>query len=553
MATIVFNQFNGEAPKVHPLQLSEGFAQIAKNTRLDRGRLEPFHGNLATGVTSPASTKTIFLYEGQHWFTSTSEIDYVRAPLDNDPYKYIVFAGTDFPRITRNDTALVSEPYPTSSYRLGVPAPDTQPTVALGGTTPESPDPADQETVSYIHTFVDAWGRESPPSISSPSVDVYFPDEYVTVGLDSPPAGAFQFGSGAKKRIYRSNSGTDSAAFQFVAEVDINTTSHLDSKESSFLGEVVPSVTWDGPPDDDTSLYPDGPLFWMGAMPNSFLVGITKREICFSEVNVLHGWPVDYRRSISDEVVGAAIVGQGVLVVTKANPYVCFGSDPSSMSLSKLESNQSCTNKDSLVTLEDLVLYASPDGICGFVGGRIQVLTEDIISQDEWTDLNPSSIKAFPYEGKYIGFYDATGSGGTRGGFMFDPRGGKNSFVFLDFYADAGFHYDDNLYLSLTNNTIAKFNKNTGTPMAYQYKTRRVQLAQATNFSVLKVLSKTYPFNVIVNAYYDEVLVDSTMYAVDSAQPIYLNSGFIANSWELEFNGTEEIMFAQLANSWEEM
>ena len=553
MAKIVFNSFKGVAPKVHPLQLGEGYAQSAVNIRLDRGRLEPLHGLLNTGEVAPSNTETVFLYEGQYWFTSASDVTFTPAPLNNDPYDYVCIAGNSYPQVTRNDVALVTSPYPSTSYRLGVPTPSNPCSVALSGTPPEEPDPLDQETVSYVHTFVDSWGRESPPNLSSASIDVYFPGESVLVGLNSPPSGDWPFGIGAKKRIYRSNTGTDSTSFQFVAEVDIGALEYEDSIESQYLGEVIPSTTWDGPPDDDTALYPDGPLFWMDDMPNSFLIGVTKREVCFSEINVLHAWPIDYRKPIRSEIVGAAVIGQGALILTKSNPYLCYGSDPASMSLSKMESNQACSSKLSIVPLEESVLYASPDGLCGLVNGRIEVLTEGLISQDEWQALAPTTIKGYAYEGMYIGFYNALGIGGDRGGFVFDPRKGTNNLVFLDFYSNAGVHYDDHLYLLKTDNQIAKFNKDTENPLNMAWKSRRVKLEQATNFAVMKIISSDYPVNVKVRAFYDSLEVADNTYTIENSTPIYLDSGFIANEWEVEITGNASPVFITLANSWEEM
>ena len=139
MTVLSFGTFNGEAPKVHPLQLAEGFAQKAINVRLDRGRAEPYATMLDIGKALPSNTKTMFLYNDVNWFVSNEIAPFVEAPLSNDPEKYVVFPGTDYPRITRNDVAIVSEPFPTASYRLGVPKPVTQASVIKNGAEPVDP------------------------------------------------------------------------------------------------------------------------------------------------------------------------------------------------------------------------------------------------------------------------------------------------------------------------------------------------------------------------------------------------------------------------------
>jgi hypothetical protein len=88
-----------------------------------------------------------------------------------------------------------------------------------------------------------------------------------------------------------------------------------------------------------------------------------------------------------------------------------------------------------------------PDGlVMATENGGLKVVTEPLLTRDQWQDLVPSSIVGFNWEGHYIGFYD---TGSVQKGFIFDPRGGKDSFVDLGFHATAGFNEleEDELYL----------------------------------------------------------------------------------------------------------
>lgn len=547
MSVIAFEQFGGAAPMIAPSQLADGYAQKALNTRLDRGRLEPYQTMLEIGK-SAAGRKTIFLYEDTYWFVDNDVVSFVPSPIVNDPYKYVFIADTDYPRVTRNDLALAGEPYPTTSYRLSVPSPSLAPNISVQGATPAEADPLDAETVSYVYTYVNAWGWESVPSLPSNSVDVYFPDQSVDLSLTIPSGGNSNMGSGAKIRIYRSNAGTESGAYQLCAEILASQNSHSDSLESDELGSVLASAEWDGPPDDDTSLYPDGPLFWMGAAANGYLIGVTKTEICFSEINVPYAWPIAYRKPIKD-IVGCAITDNGAVVLTKDIPYLVYGSDPSSMSLAPLNYQQPCVSKRSIVSGENIVMYASPDGLCGIANGELKVLTEGIFSQDEWTELNPDTIWGIYHEGKYFGFCEA--NSGDRG-FILDPRGGSVSWVDLGFYAECGHRNNDTLYLNQTNGQIAKFNKGTNT-LSYEWVSKRVQMDQALNFALLKVKAKRYPAQVTVYAYYDDQLVNSTDFTVNDSRPVYMESGFLANEWEVKIHGDGQVTGVYLASDWSEL
>jgi len=377
---------------------------------------------------------------------------------------------------------------------------------------------------------------------------LYFTDQTVEVFFPPVPSGNSLFGAHAKIYLYRSNTGSSATDYQFVAKMPIGTPSYIDSTASSNLSSIIlPSLEWDSPPDDDTSLYPDGPLKWIGAMPNSFLVGVTNKELCFSEVNVLHAWPVLYRFRIED-IVTAAVVPQGVVILTKDKPYVSYGSSPASMSITPLNSSQACLSKRSVVTLESAVIYASPDGLCGIEGPQLKILTEELMSKDEWKALNPSSMHAYHYEGKYVCFYD---NGTTQGGFIFDPRGGRNALVFLDFYCKSGFYFEDTLYLMKANNQIAKFNEGL-TKLNFCWQSRRAKLPEAINFGLLRVTADDYPIVVKVAAYYDGELMSDQSYIVDSAKPRYIEAGFLANEWEVSVED-KGVLSIQLANAWGEL
>ena len=162
----------------------------------------------------------------------------------------------------------------------------------------------DYET-SYVYTFVSAYGEEGPPS---PASTVITTDDNMTINITqmetSTTKSNSNFGTGAKKRIYRSNTGSNTTQFQFVGEVAMATASFVDSSKNSELAEVIPSTTWIAPPDDDASLYPDGPMKGLIPVQNGIFAGFTGNRVCFSEPYQPHAWPADYRIGIEEPIVG---------------------------------------------------------------------------------------------------------------------------------------------------------------------------------------------------------------------------------------------------------
>lgn len=129
--------YRGEAPRITPRALPEGAAQEAINCRLKRGDIEPWRQFAETitleGITNPA---TIFRLKGTSWLAFSQQTDIARAAvsggLDNRvlltcPELFPTPRYTDFVAATTG-----SQPFPVTTYPLGVPAPTDVPTLELG-------------------------------------------------------------------------------------------------------------------------------------------------------------------------------------------------------------------------------------------------------------------------------------------------------------------------------------------------------------------------------------------------------------------------------------
>jgi hypothetical protein len=359
-------------------------------------------------------------------------------------------------------------------------------------------------STSYVYTFVSAYGEEGPPSEASTVITTDDNREVTLSNLDtSSPKSNTNL---SLKRIYRSNTGSNTTAFQFVKEIPLATASTTDDSDNDDLAEVIPSYYWIGPPDDDTSTYPDGPMQGLTALPNGIFAGFTGKRICFSEPFLPHAWPVSYRITLEEEIVAIGAAGNGVIVTTKGTPYLIAGTDPQSMSAIRIESGQACLKKESLVDMGPYVMYASPDGLVMAAGTDVRVATEGILSPQQWqADYYPSTIRGFLWEGRYVGFYE-TGSG--YGGFIFDPRGGANSLVTLTTSEEiqGGFtDPDDNQLYLIIDNDIKKFQGDTSSNETLVFKTKEFVVPKPTSMGFLKVEAEAYPVTV-------KVYGDGTLY-----------------------------------------
>ena len=542
MAYFKLITFGGIAPQLSPRLLADTLAQTAENVILDSGRLVPLTDNSTVQALDTTGQNSIFKYEtggNTYWLEWADEgVDVVLGPIagDNTDRVYWTGEGGSFPRMSNNTLVTTGgAPYPNASYRLGIPAPTAAPNAAVSSGTDDGTQT--KYSTSYVYTFVSAYGEEGPPSAASTVFDKVDGQTVTISNLETSLSGAGRTNTNiTKKRIYRSNTGSNTTAFQFVKEVTLATASTTDNANNSALAEVIPSTYWIPPPNEVSADYPDGPLKGLTPMPNGIFAGFTGKRICFSEPYMPHAWPVAYRITLEEEIVGIQMAGQGLIVGTKGTPYLIAGTDPQSMSVVRIEAAQACLSKTSMVDMGPYVLYAGADGLIAASGTEVNVVTEGLISPEQWrADYYPSSLRGFLWEGRYIGLYT---SGSNYGGFIFDPRGDQmNTLTTLTQTAttDVTGGYtdpDDNeLYLIVDTSGGPKIEKFQGstTNKTFTWKSREFTTPKPTSMGFIKVHAEAYPVTVKVygdgTLYYNATISTSgSAYSVTGNSPTSFNA-----------------------------
>ena len=491
----------------------QSFPRMGRSTQVIGGTVYP-NAFFRLGIEAPPNTpavaiKTPVSIDATLTTSSGSSVLTVTTASDHSAAvgQYVTLAGfgaqNAVPADNINQTHKIATVPSATTLTVEVPVSatgaSTSGTISNGATFKGLADQLPDFSTSYVYTFVSAYGEEGPPSAASTVITT---DDNATITVSNlSTAGAKSnnnLGSGAVKRIYRSNTGSNTTAFQFVAEVPMATTSYDDTSNNDELAEVIPSYYWVAPPDDDTNVYPDGPMKGLTALPNGIMAGFTGKRICFSEPFLPHAWPTSYRTAIEDNIVGMKAVGNGLIVTTEGSPYLVAGSDPASMSAIKIESTQACLSKTSMVDMGQYVIYAGAEGLVAAAGTDVQIITEGLISPDQWqSTYYPSTINATLWKGRYLGFYN-TGSG--FGGFIFDPRGGKNALTELTASALIRGTFTDpddgNAYLIIANE-IKKFQGGT-TDQTYTWKSKDFVPPKPTSMGFVKVDAEAFPVTVKV-------------------------------------------------------
>jgi len=525
--------FSGQAPKVYARLLPDDMAQVATNCRLDSGRLEPWKENSSSSITFAtgsisAATKSIYKHSSSVWIASNSEIDVARSPIAEDPHEriYITGGSSGFPQMTT--AQIVGN---STYYRLGIPKPADLTSVTLSPAASGNVDTEVPQSRSYIFTYISYYGEEGVncDAEAAQVVDVHT-DQTVVLDFPPNPSGSYNL---LKKRVYRTDA---NGTYRFVGDVGIATDTFSDAVLDVNLGEEIPTITFDAPADDVSADHPEGPMLGLVSMPNGIFAGFAGQTVFFSEAFQPHAYPDEYKLTVKSDIVALAPLNTGLLVLTKEKPAIIQGLDPSSMSMMEVDSSLSCVAKRSVVDMGEFVMYSSPDGLVMATEGGLSLVTEQTFTRDQWQEYTPSSIVAFQWEGHYVAFYN---NGAESKGFIFDPRGGKNSFVKLDFYATAGFNdlESDSLYL-VVGGSLVVFAEGSSNEN-FTWRGKKFYNPRPINPAVAKVECDSYSPNPTFKLYADGELKHTQ--TVTNSNTFRLPSGYKANEFEIELSGSVPI------------
>lgn len=529
--------FRGELPIIDERLLPETNAQVARNVYLRRGTLKPERApGAVTGLPGIIAPSSLYRYPSGNngagfWMAwgSGKRVNAVKSMLADDVWSRIYWTGDGAPKMGGiGEITAGSPPWPSSSFRLGIPAPAAAPTAsAPTGRVPLDEQPITAVQAYYVVTLISRFGEEGPPSPPSGAIVRWDMAEgapaggNVEIALPGVPSGSHDIVS---KRIYRTES---AGVYQFVGDVAAATGSFTDSVPSESMGVALPSIEWD---------MPDSRMVGLTALPGGFMAGYFDNTLCFCEAYRPHAWPVSYQLAFTEDIVGIAAVAGGLVVATNGRPHLVTGSSPAAMADAHLDEDQPCLSGRSLVDMGEFAVYASPNGLVAVGGGQARLLTAGMISKEQWLALQPETIHAYRYDGRYLAFYQG-------GCFTFTPGEG---FEFFDISAESGYYdlADDTLYL-IQGGSITAWGK--GQPMNLRWRSKVHEIPPgAAGFTCGKLIARQYPATLRLFADGAEVFE----LAVPDARLFRLPAGYtLCRDWEIEIEGETEVLSAQIASS----
>lgn len=398
MSGILISRFSGETPRFAPELLPDNGAQLASNCRLTSGELQPWAGldYVVTLGKWSAGDPIVSVYRTDyngadywlHWVDSelleNEVVKVFPSPVVGDTFDRLYFNKGGVLYVTTKALATqgVGTDYPLAAYTLGVAPPTDTPVVAPAAS--QGPTITDA-TIAYVYTFVTIYGEESAPSPSQTELASGAPiggaTPWTVTMASTPSAGTnapYQY-----RRVYRTFTATDgTTTFQFVAEIPEAQTSYVDSVTDAALGEALSTDGFATPPTAISAFAYFG---------NGVFAALSGKTLYLSEPFHPHAWPASYARAIGFEGVGMEAIGNSLIVLTNGDPIVLTGTDPTFLSDAKLDINQPCVGSATVINVGPSVAYMSPVGYIYAGLGGSNVLTRNLFSKTDWRGINPST------------------------------------------------------------------------------------------------------------------------------------------------------------------
>ncbi len=540
MAVFRVAAFAGENRAMHPTLIPEPAGTLSLNQKPAKGDLRPWNNPL-TVASVPVGTANIYRMgrdvasDTNYWLTwpGPDPVHVVRGPNALDTQERTYYTGNGEPRWTDQIKAIAGASYPNAFRKLGVPAPTGALTVAVGTTGDHTGlFPGDYY---YTYTYVTVDNEESAPAPVSQRLVRYVNDSAVLSDFTPPPAGYASIVN--RVRVYRTQTGSEATSFFFLREDPVSGLTTLED-DNRQLQEVLETKGWLPPPAD---------LKCLTGMWGGMMAGISGRGIRLCEPNVAYAWPIAYEYvPLHYTPVALGTFGQNLVVLTNGSPMILAGTAPDSMDEVPMEFTQACLSVRSVVSMGHGVAWASPDGLAYVGAGGPRLLTSGVLDRDDWQALNPSSIVACMYEGRYVASYD-TPTG--RKGFVLDPSNSAGIY-FTDFGFTAAYTDDlqDALYI-LEGLSIRKWDAGT-LPKVVGFNSRLFRVPRPIAApSCAQVIADQYPVMMTLRA------DDNAVYTgvVTSPEPFRLPGGYHASEFKIELQATGPVQMAAVAHSFDEL
>lgn len=420
--------FDGEVPKLKPQGLSQRHAQFAENVDLYGGILRPHRApqfqqyvvdEVGRPISDPSKVAT-FAMVGTHAVGFATDTHWVRDPRESAGAGTILFVRDG--RLWRISPRMVEAG--TGATLVGIYPPTTAPTVAVApgqgclsewearcSAEEHCDDTADApELRGYRITYINECGEESAPSPVSNLVNIRNGDGAIVVDTNTPPENA------VKRRYYRSATTTDGqTVWLYVSEDIIADTAFIDDVCPSALGEVLPTENHEPP---------NGCVEGIALARNMQTVIWTQNQFWVSEPRLPHAYTPRTRVTLqypikfiaSHTTLVESDTHFEIVIATTGFPYAAEVRDDGQAIIKELEYYYPASSSFAWGVQNGTVFYASDAGLVAISGSKVDLATDDFMTEREWAQFAPNTMRITGYDQRIFMWYTKRDS--TRAGLL---------------------------------------------------------------------------------------------------------------------------------------
>lgn len=246
----------------------------------------------------------------------------------------------------------------------------------------------------YVVRAVNDIGEEGPPSEISALV-TRKPDEKAVMSFDGSANAVSE--KIVAYRLYRASGGTKGSDFLFVGEIKGTTGGEFqDTLSDDMLNEVMPKY----------GSVPEK-LEGICGMSGGFMAAYKGKDIYFSEPYMPYCFPWEYNQSVPFDIVGMAVRGNYLYVMTKGSLYAFVGDHPEQITPLAMRFDVPCISRKSIAHVNGNIIYAGTTGLVIISNGSPRIFSDALYTLEQYKDLHfENCLASGEYDGKYLAVFN---------------------------------------------------------------------------------------------------------------------------------------------------
>lgn len=342
--------------------------------------------------------------------------------------------------------------------------------------------------VSYLFTYMNSCGEESGNSKPSELLDIKWGDAVeISVSSKEVPDNAIS------RRWYRAVTDNEGLThWLFIGETPIDQVVFYDTNCPCDFSTELETNRHDAPPEC---------IEGVAVLGNNLTVLWGGKHIYVSEHNLPHAYDVDNHYRLRFYIQGLYFITQRIesdfhyslIGITDGLHYLISGDEPNKVLIAEIQQRYKSINRN-VCRLESELIYSSKQGLVSISSSGEKLLTGELMTEYEWSEYEPTTIKLIYYDDRIFGFT-------STGGFIIQLGQDKRrdiEFVTHNIKIQNGYTDESSDFMVFNYGSIYKWGA--GSKAIYDWKSQTIMLQGMYRPVACKVVSPDFD-NIIPRGY----------------------------------------------------